>query len=243
VSYRTPRYTTPCTDDRDIISRLTDNKSHLYDLISGGASCSTSEKTVACPLRHIEYAAPGGNGSSPYYTGTKLPNAFRVLNNPSFYAWTPNAFYGARSGAHKIMVMFTDGQNEAYPTPFPEDVNTYDSLTRQRADETKKGPDGILGTTDDVEVYVIGYFCAPYDPVRQPPASFCKSRLADTALASRPCPGAWPPVGLTPSPVDQLLYDISSSSPNTCDHYFPSRNRKTCRSSCAPWPGASQEYD
>jgi Flp pilus assembly protein TadG len=217
-------YKLNCKDDKTVVTRLTDNQQHLLDLVNGGGpTCSNADKTIACPIRHLDYAAPGGDGSSPKYTGTKLPNAFTVVNNTSagFYAWTNTAAYGGRVDAHKALVMLTDGQNEAWPIPTGEDVSTYDNLTRQRAIETKNGPDGIAGTADDVEVFVIGYFCTPYTPNQNPPQSFCKSALADTPLSTRPCPnGAWPPA-VTPSAVDTLLHDISSSTPNTCDHYFP----------------------
>ena len=49
---------------------------------------------------------------------------------------------------------------------------------------------------------------------------WCASRIADTSLPHA-CPGPnWSGISPTPSVVDGLLKDISSSS-GTCDHYFP----------------------
>jgi hypothetical protein len=182
-------------------------------------------------------------GSSPYspgYTGTKLPNGFTAvgMNGTTIssapgtkYAWdstnggrvdaTPNTAMNAR----KVAVMMTDGQNEMYPTPGPggvENVATYNTNVQNMANALQKGADGITGTYDDVEIYVVGYFCTPYSS-----SGFCQSRLAD-ALPSHGCPGPiYPPPGIATSAIDDLLNSIASSTTNpatgqlSCDHYYP----------------------
>jgi hypothetical protein len=220
---------------------------------SGFAQDICRDGGVACdggtPMYMRWWPQTPGFSGAPYFTGTKLPNAFSVLSestppppdaSPAFYAWsTAN---GGRNdaargnNARKVLVMFTDGQNEAFPTAqvqpdpaFPEDVGAYAAQARALADSLKLGPDQQAGTDDDVEIFVVGYFCTPYDnsPPGSSSSSFCKSRLAATA-SPHPCPGAtYPPSGATPSSVDDLLVALSSSSPGSCDRYFPLSKTET----------------
>jgi hypothetical protein len=134
--------------------------------------------------------------------------------------------------------MFTDGQNEAWPTgqatpdpAFPEDVTQsgYGNQVQTLAQRLKLGPDQVAGTADDVEIFVVGYFCTPYDssPPGTSATSFCKSLVAATA-APHPCPGpTYPPTGVATSSIDDLLVSISSSAPGTCDHYYPLSKTET----------------
>jgi hypothetical protein len=87
----------------------------------------------------------------------------------------------------------------------------------------KLGPDQQPGTDDDVEIYVVGYFCTPYSSAD---SSFCKSRLAGTS-SPHPCPGPTYPTGATSSAVDDLLVTISSSTAGSCDHYYPLSKTET----------------
>jgi hypothetical protein len=211
-------YVNPCTDDKTVLSNLTDNKSNLLKIANGtSTNCplTGTPKPYACPLKHVEYDARNG---APGYTGTKLPNAFTVLNNGSYYAWDTSR--GGRATAKKVMVMITDGQNEAWPTNIPQTLSSWDSSARTESDKIKLGRDGIKGTEDDVEVFVVGFFCSPYNANQ-----WCKSRIAaNTTPATRSCPGpVWPPTASaqTPSSIDNLLHDVSSSSTTNCDHYYP----------------------
>ncbi|GAC1324556.1 MAG: hypothetical protein NVSMB2_22740 [Chloroflexota bacterium] len=205
---------------------------HVYYQAPNATGCPDS-----CSAGYSTTSGSFGN-YSPAATGTKLPNAFSVLglspispytNFLSGYAWaTSNGGRNnvtAGANARKVMVMMTDGQDEMWPLPGPggtENVASYDATVKAMADQLKLGPDHTAGTPDDVEVYVIGYFCTPYAPgATQVPQTWCQSAIADTT-APHPCPGStWPPAGVTPSSIDNLLWSLSSSTPGTCDHYFP----------------------
>jgi Flp pilus assembly protein TadG len=223
------------------------NSTYAQDICTdGGANCNGGTLS----LMPYWPQTPGWVGA-PYFTGTKLPNAVTVLSqvdpppgdpSASYYAW--NAVNGGRddpasgTNAHKVMVMFTDGQNEAWPsaltTPdraFPEDVSQsgYGNQVQTLAQHLKLGPDQVQGTADDVELFVVGYFCTPYDSSAPgtSASSFCKSQLAATG-APHPCPGPlYPPSGVSTSAIDDLLVSISSSAPGTCDHYYPLSKSET----------------
>jgi hypothetical protein len=93
-------------------------------------------------------------------------------------------------------------------------VATYDTNVQSMATALQNGADGLPGTYDDVEIYVVGYFCTPYLSNQ-----FCQSTLADASPHG--CPGpTWPPA-VAPSAIDTLLNSVASSSAGTCDHYFP----------------------
>jgi hypothetical protein len=234
-------YNQGCVNDYALLTPLTNDPAILAAVANGpsGAPCPVGAyANGGCPVEHVYYRASDRTTSltgtgSPGATGTKLPNAFYAMGmtggsggpfslaGPN-YAWstarggrnnnTPNSPLNAR----KVMVIMTDGQNEMYPTPGPggtETVSTYDSDMQLMADRLQKGPDGTAGTYDDVEIYVVGYFCTPYG------SGFCQSALADTA-SPHPCPAAvYPSTGT--SAIDDKLNALSSSSPGSCDHYFP----------------------
>jgi hypothetical protein len=157
-------------------------------------------------------------------TGTTTPYGFGTN-----YAWsttnngrnnsTPNSALNAR----KVMVLMTDGQNEMWPLPGPggaETVANYDQQVQDMANALQKGPDGATGTNDDVEVYVVGYFCTSY------PTGFCQSKLA--SVTPHACPG--PTMPANASSIDILLNTVASSTPGTCDHYYPLGKTETVQS-------------
>ena len=241
-------YVGPCTDDETVLSGLTQDKSSLLTIAdnSGGTSCPPSIAQFACPLVSWTYSAPVVSGMpqvtprgmtyngqsfgslNPTYTGTKLPNAISVVSNGSFYAWsTANGGRNDPTGvgvAHKVLVMITDGNDELWPAfgmPAGVSSSAWDTQVVQEANALKLGPDGIAGTADDVEIYVVGFYCTPYSSASSNGTNpnWCTSKLADTAQP-HPCPSStWQPA--LASPTDTLLYEISSSTPGTCDHYFP----------------------
>jgi hypothetical protein len=227
-----------------VLTPLTNDPATLLAIANGpnNASCPSGDyNNGGCPLQHIYYnasnrattvSASTGGSYSPEYTGTKLPNAFTVLGlSPgagpySFlgtYAWSTanggrnDSSQGGANNARKVMVLMTDGQDEMWPLPGPggsESVSTYDTNVQSMANALQNGPDGVAGTYDDVDIYVVGYFCTDY------PNNFCQSALA--ASTPHGCPGPqYPPPGMTPSTIDNLLNAIASSTPGTCDHYYP----------------------
>jgi hypothetical protein len=258
-------YDTACSDDMEVLVRLTNNDADLTQVatapVGSGVACPTAS-LGACPLRHVAYTAPQiagtptaiqgvDNGSyqtnnstcflptsnaytafvsvacTPTYTGTKLPNGINIMNNvppppgkTSTYAWhTDN---GGRNdtlnegNARKVLVMMTDGFNEGWPSTGPQqNPGQWDLDLVSQAATLKNGPDTIAGTADDVEIYTIGFFCVPS-------SSSCKSDLADSPTP-HPCPSLstvnYSTLG--GSPIDDLLRNASSSTGNSCDHYFP----------------------
>jgi len=71
----------------------------------------------------------------------------------------------------------------------------------------KPGGDGVIGTSDDVEIYTIGFFDTGTDA-----SNFATS---PTPL----CPAAVIPPN--PSTNDTELISASTSKPGSCDHYYP----------------------
>lgn len=158
-------------------------------------------------------------------TGTKIANGLTVAKEGSYCAWsTANGGRNdpATTGvARKVLVMMTDGKNESaqlgIPTNYTPDLSDWDQTARDAAAAIKLGCDGTAGTVDDVEVFVVGFFCTPYNSG----SAWCLSRIADTTTTHK-CPGTtWPTSSPAPSTIDTLLRDVSSSSSGTCDHYFP----------------------
>jgi Flp pilus assembly protein TadG len=246
----TSEYVGPCSDDKTVLTKLTKNKTNLLNLASGTQAVSCPSGMSNCyALQSWYYNAQDVNGSgrfpsgmtyngssagvtcfdgtskTPCYTGTKLPNGISVMYDPAngVNLWS-TANGGRNTGgtygnAHKVLVMMTDGNDELWPSAgMPSGVSTsaWDTDVVNRAAALKLGPDGIANTDDDVEIYVVGFYCTP-----QGSNQWCTSALADTT-APHPCPGtSWPPASKTPSAIDTLLRNVSSSSPGTCDHYFP----------------------
>ncbi len=241
----TSEYVGPCSDDVTVLTNLTASAPTLVKLAdnTGTGTCPPGMSIFACPLVSWRYTAPvvagpsttplglrynGSNLGSyyPTYTGTKLPNAISVLNNGGYYGFaTANGGRNDASGegwARKVVVLMTDGYNELWPVYGNPagDASPWDGEVVSRAAALKLGPDGTAGTVDDVEVYVVGFFCTPYSTSSSAPQKWCRSRMADTP-APHPCPGPWNQAQA--SAIDSLLRDVSSSSPGTCDRYFPLR--------------------
>jgi len=160
-------------------------------------------------------------------TGTKIANGFSVTKQGGYCAWsTANGGRndaGTTGIARKVLVMMTDGKNEGsqvgIPTNYTPTLANWGTEMANQAAAIKLGCDGIAGTIDDVEIYVVGFFCTPYNSG----SSWCLSRIADTALP-HPCPGpTWTGSLPTRSSLDTDLRNLSSSTSGTCDHYFPVR--------------------
>ncbi len=228
--------TPPCTDDMTVLSGLTGDKQTLLKIAnnSGTAACPVGVSPFGCPLSHVTYTAPHASSYCqmgwycPYYTGTKLPNGINVMGSGASTAWSTanggrNDSPPGAGWARKVMVLMTDGQDEAWPDPsmnqgfFPQSVSGWDTQVQTAAASLKLGPDGVAGTPDDVDLYVVGYFCTDQSGFG---SQFCQSQLARTA-SPHPCPSATLPPAASRSAIDNLLIAISSSSPGTCDRYYP----------------------
>jgi hypothetical protein len=216
-----PAISGSCQDDYTLLTGLTGDGPGLVQLAlgPGGAGCLHPE---GCPLRNT-------NGG-----GTKLPNAISVINqgNPSYVFGTFGSATGRNDNtiggqgyAKKILIIMTDGEDN--------DVSgngqntTWDNLLATNAALVHSGPDHILGTQDDVEIYTINYqWCNTADGTvtgHPYPSSECMSQLASFGAGLHECPSG---VSFTTaqghmSPSDSVLFNASSSTAGTCDHYFP----------------------
>ena len=236
----TGEVTTPCADDKSVLTNLTNDRARLVKIANntGGITCPASAVGDGCPLQSPPYVPPvvygtpttasniqRNNSNQSFWsrsTGTKLPNAITAVSSGSYHAWStanggrndPNA----EGVARKVLVLMTDGFNEASEYGIPSaagNTAAWDTEAVNAARALELGPDGTRGTPDDVEIFVVGFFCTP-----QGAAHWCASRLADTTMP-HPCPGPTWPTATTPSAVDTLLRNMSSSTSGTCDHYFP----------------------
>ncbi len=240
----TDEYREPCTDQYTVLSNLSDNKAALIKIAdnSGGGSCPVSTSLGACPINDVDYVAPvaAGHGATttpiawqqpavvstsstsnsrgsppiPGGTGTKLDAGITAVNRTGYYAWScTNGGRNNCSGegwAKKVLIYMTDGDNNVTNIPIslgsPE--TAWDTEFANEANALKLGPDGTAGTNDDVEIYVVGY----YD-------SAGVSTLV--GINPRPCPSATLPPSGQRSAVDNLLIGASSSTPGSCDHFYP----------------------
>lgn len=97
----------------------------------------------------------------------------------------------------------TDGQNNVDGL----DQATANTRTVNAANATKPGWDGTLNTPDDIEIYTIGFF----------DSGSGESGLIGTNPPG--CPSSTLPGGRTAT--DNMLIQASSSTPGSCDHYYP----------------------
>jgi Flp pilus assembly protein TadG len=177
-------------------------------------------------------------------TGTKLSNALKIVNGNTTgcYAWASSTTACPTNGrnnamtseglARKVLVIMTDGFSEVGGEGLPTGYPTYSGQSAPSSWDTeamdlvtalKKGPDGDITTTNDnVEIYVVGFYCNNSTASSTAQSlGWCSSNLAVTS-SPHPCPGAtWPTTSPAPSSTDTLLRTISSSTTGTCDHYFP----------------------
>jgi Flp pilus assembly protein TadG len=156
---------------------------------------STSERL--CPVK------PDGG------TGTYIGNGFEFALRPSENhggggggaLWSLySTAVGGRTAAKKYLVVMTDGLQDIEPLGEAE----LNAQTLAAAQDVKEGDDGIGGTADDVEIYTVGLF-----------------GQGESNFTTNPpkCPAATIPAG--PSTVDTLLINSSSSTPGSCDRYYP----------------------
>ncbi len=191
------------TTDYDKLRKIIDN--------SGPAACpaawpspqphwadtSTSPTIEICPLQAVHIPGTPSGGSTYVGNGFDMGYVPRPGGANHWDMWDPTL--GGRSSARKVLVLITDGSNSSDPPG--ADAATVDS-----AKWVKLGPDELAGTSDDVEIYTIGFF---------------DSGSGDSNFTTNPplCPAAVEPPGATTN--DQELIDASSSKPGSCDHYYP----------------------
>jgi Flp pilus assembly protein TadG len=239
----------PLSSNRQRLKKIANNNALGSD---GETLCPNNVSPYGCPLSSIGYTSPpvvygtpttalgfhdngnqipsGQNATLLPATGTKLPNAITAVSNGSYYAWsTANGGRNDPSNeglARKVLVIMTDGNNEQNSlVGVPSGQGTegsWDTDVVSQANTLKLGPDGVAGTTDDVEIYVVGFYCNTSSAsALATTLSWCSSNLAVSASPHK-CPGpSWPTTGPSPSATDTLLRNISSSSPGTCNRYFP----------------------
>ncbi len=192
---RVVQVATHLTQDYQLLTKIADN--------TGSAACPSAwpspqpffadtTRIIAdriCPLQ--------ANGGSGTYVG----NGFEIALQPasSWNMWA--ASNGGRPNAKKVLVLITDGTNNAAPIP----VSDLDADTVAAANAVKAGWDGVMGTNDDVEVFTIGFFNTAEDA---------------SAFATNPplCPAPIVPPGASSN--DSELIAASSSTPGSCDHYY-----------------------
>src|SRR5262249_4780758 len=141
-----------------------------------------------------------------------------AAGGPTEWAWTSHANatppYGGRNGpvtqgqqARRVLVIMTDGQDEAWPTAaragwtpgtkdwaFPENAAgpspNYDDTFQSLATAIKSNPPDAASGGPPVEIYVVGFFCTDSPQSFDPNTSgFCQSKQAYLSPAARTCPG------------------------------------------------------
>lgn len=193
-----------CLLDAHYVLPLSDNRTTLFQVINGPAGGCPAMPAQPPDFRPIPspnpYRCPfhSVGGSGTYIRGgidiTFLPGVWN--------AWsTAN---GGRAEARKILVLFSDGQTNVDGIT----EATADSRAVASANTTKRGADGLSGTADDVEIFVVGLFQGNE-----------ASATGLTGTTPPGCPRAALPGGRTDT--DNMLISVSSSSPGSCDHYYP----------------------
>jgi Flp pilus assembly protein TadG len=200
-----------CTDDYTLLTGLTANAAGLIYTADVSAPGTCFNATYACPL---DFHSPGN--------GTKLPNAMNVVGSGGSYVFTgPNSRNNIPAGsgwAKKVLIVMTDGEDDDTTGAVPDQAAGWDTQLGTRSDALKLGPDLIAGTQDDVEIYTVNFQC---DLSNVYFSSNCASALASRSPGNHLCPGPSATAVPVMSTSDLVLYHASSSTPGTCDHYFP----------------------
>lgn len=177
--------------------------------------------------------------------GDSLCTDTPIVSLPGFAWSTANGGRNTTGNqARRALIIMTDGQDESYPTGLasnqdplntndyvnpdtgsPRTVKTWDDTFVQLAANLKANPAPDGG--QPIDIYVVGFFCTDYNngvytSGVYPPTDFCQSKIAYQPQSSRACPGnSYTSGSVTGSHIDDLLVSVSSSTPGTCDHYFP----------------------
>src|SRR5437870_6154757 len=204
---------TPGSRDVQVATFLTQDYAKLSKIIdnTAGAACpstwptpqpawadsSPATSSEICQLKAMHH-------SSSTYVGNGFEVAYVPNTGTNHYdLWAPAL--GGRPGAKKVLVVVTDGSNTAPAATRAQE----DGAAVSAANAVKLGPDGVIGTSDGLEIYTIGFFDTSSD---------------DSNCATSPtpkCPAAVIPSSPGPSQNDSELISASSSKPGSCDHYYP----------------------
>jgi hypothetical protein len=196
-----------CQPDHHVLQTLTDDRNRLFQIVNGPSS-----GCPALPAQPANTYIPGGYAPTLYGcelkavggSGTYVKLGFDVALTPGSWNLFSTA-NGGRTEAKKFLVVMTDGANSTGGlTQAQANANTVAA-----AAAVKRGYDNVANSPspypDDVEVYVVGF----YDQG--------ESNFIGTTPPQ--CPAAVEPGGA--SAVDRFMIDSSSSTPGSCDHYFP----------------------
>jgi hypothetical protein len=182
--------------------------------------------------------------SDPVSSGTYIKNGVTAVYVPGVWDAWQSAPEGARPSAHRVLVLMTDGDNNKTE---PDPANKWTYLTWNTGCTTTwvtspvdwwngkpwcwSSPDAWAAMQNQsvsnsasisaataarnagIEIFTVGFF-SDNDP--EVPGGGSESQLTG--------PPALCPAPVTPasaSTEDQLLISMSSSSPGSCDHYYP----------------------
>lgn len=196
----------PNVRDAQVVTFLTNNKSVLTKIAdnTGPGPCPSvwpspqpvfaTTSTASTPTKRVCPTKPFGG------TGTYVGNGFEMTIEPN-YSWSLfHKDYGGRAGVKKALVVMTDGANNFGGVSEAE----ADAATVTAATAVKRGTDSESGNADDVEIYTVGLYGS-----------------GESNFTSNPplCPAATIPT--LPSTIDTMMISASSSTPGSCDHYYP----------------------
>ena len=196
-----------CSQDAHVLTNLTSDLNRLDKIINGPSS--------GCPSLPVQPPFVTSAGSATAYgcplkvvggSGTFVAGGIEVAFKPALWdLWEQS--HGGREGAKKVLVVMTDGANNVNGMS----ESAANALTVAAANGARSGPDGVLesppSAPDDVEVFTVGFF----------------DRGESNFTSPQQCPSEERPLGGTA--VDRMLIDASSSTPGSCDHYYPLSKR------------------
>jgi Flp pilus assembly protein TadG len=236
-----------CVDD---VTVLTDPSHPGYGGPAGGAILSSDRKslertaldgvsvgtcldgTYACGLDYVRTNSDSTRLSNPLnvvLTGNYSGQKTGLTSVGSGYLFTASGSrndtsVGGAGYAKKVLILMTDGENQV-PNNTPSTAWTsWEADATTSAKTLRAGPDGQVGTQDDVEIYTVNFQCTKgaYQ------SSTCQSKLASSGKGNSQCVASTSPLNQSDySASDWELMQISSSQRNSsggltnCDHYFP----------------------
>jgi hypothetical protein len=191
--------------DAHVLTGLTADSAILHKIVA-------NEGTIPCPPLPAQPPGSTAPETSTTYgcpfkavagSGTYIKTALQVVFIPSSWDLYAPA-RGGRADAHKVLVILTDGENNALGlSQAAANANTvsYAEIVRRGADGTLNAPQPV---PDDVEIFTIGFFDGTESAFEGPPPL---------------CPANPTPAG--PTTTDSMLIAVSNSGASDCSHYYP----------------------